>query len=68
MRLEWALSASARMRTAFLRTVSIVESRLLVELCAGFCSGSDESEGRGRFGPEQIFPVAFAMWLLLVLT
>ena len=56
------------MRTAFLRTVSIVESRLLVELCTGFGSGSDESEGRGRFGPEQIFPVAFAMWLLLVLT
>lgn len=68
MGLEWALSASTRMRTAFLRTVSIVESRLLVELYTGFGSGSDESEGRGRFGPEQIFPVAFAMWLLLVLT
>ena len=63
MRLEWALSASTRMRTAFLRTVSIVESRLLVELYTGFGSGSDESEGRGRFGS-----VAFAMWLLLVLT
>ena len=53
-RLEWALSASIRSRTAFRRTVSIVESRL-GQLRSASGSESNRAEERRRFGPEQLF-------------
>ena len=56
-RLDRALSASIRCRTASRRTVSMVESRL-GQLRPG--SGSESSpyraEERRRFGPERVFP------------
>ena len=54
-----------RSRTAFQRTVSIVESRL-EQLRSGTGSVSNRAEEQPCFGAVQLFPILFNMWLLLV--